>query len=201
MKHFSLLPVLLIVSACGPVGYLPIEMLGPRSVRGVEAELRIGREWLEVLLHNPGSAPVRIDWAGASFTEPAGAVHPLLSSARLAQLHQYLSMRQASFYGEYNAFMLGSIAPVDFWAEEHGVSHVLERETNEISVVLKAGESIREVLYPAQHVRVGERGELLFASLFCHRGTGPGNEETFALRIPVQTEGRLQVITLVARIR
>lgn len=203
----ALLPLLLLVSACGPMGYIPIEMLGPRPaedpalrVSAVEAELRIGREGLEVLLHNPGPAPVRIDWGQASFTEPTGAAHLLLSSARLAQLYRYTSMRQSSLHNEHGAFMLGPIAPVGPGAE-HRVPSVLERETREISVVLKAGESIREVLYPAEHARVGESGELWFRSLFCGRGPGSGSQTTFTIRIPVQTEDEWEIVTLAARLR
>lgn len=203
----ALLPPLLFVSACGAMGYIPIEMLGPRlaedpalRVSAVEAELRIGREELEVLLHNPGPAPVRIDWGQASFTEPTGAAHVLLSSARLAQLHRYGSMRQSSLHNEHGAFVLGPMAPVGPWAE-HRVPSVLEWETREVSVVLKAGESIREVLYPAEHARVGESGELSFGSLFCGRGAEVWNHGTFTVRIPVQKEGQWEIVKLVARLR
>lgn len=203
----ALLPPLLLVSACGPMGYIPIEMLdtGPAEgpalrVSAVEAELRIGREGLEVLLHNPGPAPVRIDWGRASFIEPTGAAHVLLSSARLAQLYRYSSMRQSSLHSEHGAFMLGPIDPVNSWVE-HRVPFVLEWDTREISVVLKAGESIREVLYPAEHARVGERGALSFGSLFCGRGAGVWNHGTFTVRIPVQKEGQWEIVKLVARLR
>lgn len=204
---FALLPLLLLVSACGPMGYIPIEMLGTGPaenpalrVSAVEAELRIGREGLEVLLYNPGPAPVKIDWGGASFTEPMGTAHILLSSARLAQLYRYSSMRQSSLHNDHGAFMLGPIAPVDPRVE-HRVPSVLERETSEISIVLKAGESIREVLYPAEHMRVGERGDLSFGSLFCGRGTGVWNHGTFTVRIPVQKEDQWETVELVARLR
>lgn len=207
MKKLALVPILLLASACGPMRYIPIEMLSPSPVEesasrmsAVEAELRIGREWLEVLLHNPGPAPVRIDWGGASFTEAAGTAHFLLSSERLAQLYRYSSMRQSPLHNEHGAFMLASIAPVDPWME-HRVPSVLERETSEISVVLKAGESIWEVLYPAEHVRVGERGDLSFGSLFCGRGAGVRNQRTFTVRIPVWREDQREIVTLVARLR
>jgi hypothetical protein len=202
----ALLPILLLVSACGPVRYTPIEVLGPGPVEdpalrtsAVEAELRIGDDWLEVLLHNPGPVPVRIDWGQASFTEPTGRVHLLLSSARLAQIHQYSFMRQYALHNEHGAFMLGSIAPLDAWVE-HRLPSVLERETSEISVVLKAGESIREVLYPAEHVRVGERGELSIDALFCG-DAGVGNRRTFTVRIPVRGEDQWEIVTLAARLR
>jgi hypothetical protein len=208
----TLLPILLLVSACGPVRYIPIEMLGPRPIEdpglrmsAVEAELRIGEQWLEVRLHNPGPAPVRIDWGRASFTEPTGTAHFLLSSARLSQIFRYSSMSQSSVHDEHGAFMLGPIAPGDAWAEqawtEHRVPSVLRRETREIAIVLEAGESIREVLYPSEHLRVGEGGALSFGSLFCGGDAGVGSQETFTVRIPVHTEDQWEMVMLVARLR
>jgi hypothetical protein len=166
----------------------------------VSGELLIGREWLEVRLHNPGPAPVRIDWAQASFTEPKGAAHSLISSLRLAQISGYLHMRQYALHNEHGSFAVRSIAPRDAWVE-HRLPAVLGWETSEISVVLQEGESIREVLYPADHVRVGERGELSINPLLCGRGAEAGNQRTFTVRIPVLKDDQWEVVTLAARLR
>jgi hypothetical protein len=206
-RPFSLLAVVLLASACGPVRYIPIEMLDARPAEdpapragAIETELRIGGEWLEIRLHNPGPTPVRIDWGGASFTDNTGTAHFLLSSARLAQLYQHASMRQYFLHSEHGAFVPGSIAPGEPWLE-HRMPSVLSRDTRENPFVLKAGESIREVLYPAEHARVGETGELWFSSLFCGQASGVRNRETFSVAVPVQREGQWEVVTLVARLR
>jgi hypothetical protein len=131
------------------VRYIPIEMLGAApgmQAEALDAELRIGEEWLEVRLHNRGPSAVRVHWGAATFREPTGIVHSLIPSARVAQFHMRSAMMQMSRQAYEGAGPLERLAM--FQASGHRILPVLEQQTRDMDLVIEPGQSVDEVLYP-----------------------------------------------------
>lgn len=199
--------------SCGPTRYLPIQILTPPidPVNGVDSSSAVavgsvklwvcpGPEWLEVAVLNAGSNPVAIDWIHATFIEPSGKIHSLISGSELGEVYSriqvmYVAQRDRA-NGNTEMFSAGQRMLV--------TDRLLDEvQTNRESLTLVAPGSKREELfYPKDHVRLDWEGGWRATSLFCDRAMVAEwlYGESFELFIPLLIDDRWTNVRIVGRI-
>jgi hypothetical protein len=204
-----LLGAIVLVGACGPVPYQPVEMLHPApgadslvTFGALHLGLRAGPRWLEVRLNNTGEEPIEVDWSQAGFQVGGRNAHRVISSAWLSHLTSASGVDPGG--DAHDRGPVWAYHPVPFDMDRrHEIPPELERAPREPPLLLKAGRSVVSVLYPAEHMYRRGYGVSAHTPLLCVHEPGGAEHQTFWLYIPVRVgdssdvlrvHGRLEVV-------
>lgn len=201
-----LLGVTVLLGACGPVPYRPVEILHPAAgadsvvaFGALHLGLLAGHEWLEVRLINTGEESVEVDWSKAALQVGGRKAHRVISSAWLSQV----ASRSGVDIGR-NAYDPGPVwahHPVLFGMDRrHEIPLELATAPREARLVLKPGRSAVEVLYPVEHMYQQGYGVSVHTPLLCGGEPGAPQRQDFWLYIPVRVGERSDVLRVRGRL-